>query len=142
MNDNIDIQVSDTPTAEETELILRNLVDFNDSQAGPADARKLAVLARNGPEIIGGLIGITHWNWLNIYYLWVDKSIRHQGLGRRLVVAAEKEARTRGCEHVHLDTFSFQAVPFYERLGYTVFGRLDDYPIGHSRVYLQKRNLP
>jgi hypothetical protein len=38
-----------------------------------------------------------------------------------------------------LDTFSFQARPFYEKLGYEVFGQLEDYPRGHSRYFLQKR---
>jgi len=34
--------------------------------------------------------------------------------------------------------FSFQARGFYEKVGYTVFGRLDDCPPGHSRFYMQK----
>jgi hypothetical protein len=32
----------------------------------------------------------------------------------------------------------FGARPFYERLGYSVFGELPDYPPGFSRVFLRK----
>lgn len=137
----IEIETTDTPSTGDTGFIFRRLVDFNETRTQPASARELAVLARCGPEIVAGLIGFTHWNWLHVRYLWVGESFRRQGLGRRLVTAAEHEARIRGCEHAHLDTFSFQAVPFYERLGYSVFGRLEDYPPGHTKVFLQKRDL-
>jgi GNAT superfamily N-acetyltransferase len=137
----IEIQTTDKPSAEETELIFRHLVGFNEAQAGPASVRELAVFARRGPEIVAGLLGSTHWNWLHIRYLWVAESFRGEGLGSRVVLAAEREARVRGCSNAHLDTFSFQALPFYERLGYSVFGRLEDYPAGHTRIFLQKRGL-
>ena len=139
--DPVEIQTSDCPAPEDTDFVFRQLAEFNIAQAGPASARELAIFARQGAGIVAGLIGFTHWNWLHIRFLWVAESLRRQSLGRRLVLAAEYEARRRGCAHVHLDTFSFQAVPFYERLGYTVFGRLDDYPPGHTKVFLQKRNL-
>lgn len=138
----IELQTCDSPAAEDTAFVFQHLVGFNQTQTGPASARELAIFARRGTEIVAGLIGFTHWNWLHIRYLWVAEPLRHHGLGRRLVLAAEREARIRGCEHAHLDTFSFQAVPFYERLGYSVFGRLEDYPAGHAKVFLQKRNLP
>ena len=51
---------------------------------------------------------------------------------------AEEVARERGCAGIWLDTFSFQARGFYEKLGYTVFGRIDDYPPGQSRFWLRK----
>ncbi|MDP3936617.1 MAG: hypothetical protein Q8R92_00595 [Deltaproteobacteria bacterium] len=44
----------------------------------------------------------------------------------------------RRCAHAHLDTFSYQARPFYERHGYTLFATLDDYPPGHKRYFLRK----
>jgi len=138
----LEIETTDTPSIDDTGFIFRRLVDFNETRTQPASARELAIFARRGPEIVAGLVGFTHWNWLHIRYLWVAGAFRHQGLGSRLVIAAEQEARLRGCEHAHLDTFSFQAVPFYERLGYSVFGRLEDYPPGHAKVFLQKRNLP
>ena len=52
---------------------------------------------------------------------------------------AEAEARARGCVGAWLDTFGFQARPFYEALGYAVFGALEDQPPGHRRYVLMKR---
>jgi len=51
----------------------------------------------------------------------------------------EDEARGRGAAAVHVDTYDFQALPFYLGLGYEEFGRLQDYPSGHSRHFLWKR---
>ena len=55
---------------------------------------------------------------------------------------AEAEAVRRGCASAYLDTFDFQARPFYERLGYQLFGQLDDFPPGGSRYFLRKRLDP
>lgn len=52
---------------------------------------------------------------------------------------AEAIAHDKGCVGVWLDTFSFQAPDFYQKLGYSVFGELKDYPPGYSRFFLQKR---
>jgi hypothetical protein len=37
-----------------------------------------------------------------------------------------------------VDTFSFQAPGFYEKLGYRTFGRLDDFPAPYHRVWMTK----
>lgn len=137
----IDVRLSDQPTSEELSTILQGLIAFNEQQAGPASARELAVIARQDGEIVGGLTGMTHWKWLHIRFLWVAEKCRGSGLGTRLLKAAEAEAISRGCEHAHLDTFSFQAQPFYARFGYEEFGRLEDFPAGCARIFLQKRNL-
>lgn len=138
----IEVQITDSPAAKDYDYLYRQLDGFDEAQAGPASIRKLAVFARRDTEIVAGLFAFTHWNWIEIRHLWVTEALRYQGLGRQLMLAAETEARIRGCDHALVDTFSFQAVPFYERLGYSVFGRLEDYPPGHTRVFLQKRNLP
>jgi ribosomal protein S18 acetylase RimI-like enzyme len=71
--------------------------------------------------------------------LWVDERVRRRGLATRLMAAAERYAIAKGCTDAFLETFSFQARPFYERLGYKVFGTLEEYPKGHRQFYLTKR---
>jgi hypothetical protein len=56
-----------------------------------------------------------------------------------MLAVAEQHAIERGCTGAHLDTASFQARPFYEKLGYTVFGTLEDHPVGHTHYLLSKR---
>jgi ribosomal protein S18 acetylase RimI-like enzyme len=58
-----------------------------------------------------------------------------------LMAQAEGRARERGYHSAWLDTFSFQARGFYEKLGYEEFGRLD-YPPDHYRHFLRKRLIP
>ncbi|AWQ19197.1 MULTISPECIES: GNAT family N-acetyltransferase [Pantoea] len=87
---------------------------------------------------LAGLTGTTTGNWLRIDLLWVSDSLRGQGTGSQLVLAAEKEARQRGCRFAQVDTASFQARPFYEKLGYHVRLTLGDYIHHHQRHYLTK----
>jgi ribosomal protein S18 acetylase RimI-like enzyme len=99
--------------------------------------------ARDG-RLVGGLYGETRWGWLKVSTLFVVADCRRSGVGRRMLLAAEAEARDRGCTGVRLDTFSFQAPGFYERLGYRRFGELPGYPPAsdpagrYSRIYYWK----
>lgn len=122
-------------------LVIQSLVAYNDTRAASEDYRDLTVLSRCDGIIIGGLIGYTHWNWLFVQQLWVAEGHRQHGIGTSLMAAAESEAVARGCIHAHCDTFDFQALPFYQKLGYQIFGSLADYPVGHTRYFLSKQNL-
>jgi len=136
----IEIRTDEFTTREIRDQIIGGLVSFNDAAAGVANHRSLTVVALREGEAIGGLVSYTNWEWLYIVQLWVSEALRGHGIGGQLVRAAEAGARRRGCRHSHVDTFSFQARPFYEQLGYTVFGQLDDYAAGHTRYFL-KRDL-
>ncbi|NJO37835.1 MAG: GNAT family N-acetyltransferase [Rhizobiales bacterium] len=97
------------------------------------------VLRDTGGKVNGGLVGESVWDWLHVKYLWVTEARQGEGLGRRLLGAAEAEAERRGLTGLWLNTFSFQAPAFYEKLGYRLFGRIDDFPGGHVRRFYQKR---
>lgn len=48
-------------------------------------------------------------------------------------------AQAQGCSHLLVDTFSFQALPFYQKLGYQLQMSLPDFPhAGMQRHYLSK----
>lgn len=87
---------------------------------------------------LAGLTGETFGNWLCIKYLVVDESLRGQGIGSKLLKAAEEEAKKRGCKYSFVDTFSFQAPPFYVKHGYKEVFALKEYPITGARYYYTK----
>jgi GNAT superfamily N-acetyltransferase len=133
------ISVTGAPSPEELEVIGGNLTAFNEADVGPADRQPLAVIVRDGAgEIVGGISGYTAWGWLYVQRLWVAEAARGGGLASRMLVAAEDEARRRGCHAAYIDTFNPVALKTYQRAGYTPFGALDDFPKGRTRTFLQK----
>ena len=85
-----------------------------------------------------GLTGETFGNWLCIQYLFVEESLRGQGVGSRILSAAETEAKKRGCKYAFVDTFSFQAPEFYRKSGYREVFALTEYPYTGARYYYTK----
>jgi ribosomal protein S18 acetylase RimI-like enzyme len=65
----------------------------------------------------------------------VDESVRKQGWGRKLMLTAEKEAIKRGCTVAYTNTFPWQGPEFYKRLGYTLYGKLENLPKGSNLSY-------
>src|SRR5262245_49962153 len=121
--------------SEETMTILRAGMRRHAETFVPREEyADLALVARtNDGVVVGVALGETGRGWLHISVVWVEEGARRQGLGTQLVKGLEAEAVHRGCHGAYLDTFSYQARPFYEKLGYAVFGTLDDYPVGHHR---------
>lgn len=132
------IRVGEAVSEAEHRAILDGLKAFNAGFLGPSDHLPLSVTARAGGDLLGGLIGETGRGWLTIDLLWVDGACRRKGLGSTLLLAAESEARRRGCRHARLWTFDFQARPFYERHGFVRVFELDGYPNGHRSLLMRK----
>ena len=133
------ISLEENPNAADLEVIERALVEHNEARSEPRNYTPVAILLRDGEgQIVGGLKGITVWGWLFVSQLWVAESFRGQDYGTKLMEAAEREAKDRGCYGAYVDTFSFLALDFYRKVGYTVFGQLDDFPKGHTRYFLSK----
>jgi GNAT superfamily N-acetyltransferase len=135
MSERIDDRVTDADAA----AVIEGLRAFNEERLGPGNELPVRFVVRGpGGSVLGGVLGHTKWRWMYIAKLWVDDSVRGKGFGTRLMKAAEELARQRGCIGVVLDTFEYQARPFYERLGYTLFGTLEGYPPGYRQFYLSK----
>ncbi len=133
------IEVTAAPSASDREAVLAGLLAFIRAEAGVVGT-PLAVLVRDETgAVVGGLTGRTSAAWLFVEPLWLPEALRGTGLGTRMMMAAEAEAVQRGCMGAHLDTYDFQAPGFYQKLGYEVFGSIEDHPPGHTRFWMRKR---
>ncbi|MCM5557483.1 GNAT family N-acetyltransferase [Pleomorphomonas sp. JP5] len=131
----------DEPTADERDQLLKLLLDFNAPHTSHiAERTNLGILLRrpDTAEIVGGLYASDEYNWLFIRYLIVPEALRGQGLGARLMAEAERVARERGYLGIFLDTFDFQARPFYLKLGFQLIGELDGDAQTPRRFFLKK----
>ena len=133
------LEITDTPRAEDLEVLGASLAAFNQSDVGPSERQALAVLVRDvDGDVVAGLSGCTAWGWLYVQWLWVAEDQRGRKLAGRMLELAEAEARGRGCHGAYIDTFNPQALKTYQRAGYTVFGSLPDFPKGRTRSFLSK----
>ena len=100
---------------------------------GIAPARQLTVQILDGSgELAAGMSG---WTWgvaAGIGLTWVRETSRGDGLGAQLLAEFEAEARSRGCTHVFVTSFTFQAPGFYERHGYRELFRWQGVPTEES----------
>ncbi len=130
---------TDAPDDALRDGILKPLLAYNESKTSRSDHRPLIIAVDDADgRVLGGLWARTAFDWLFVELLIVPEALRGQGIGRELMKRAEDEARRRGCHSAWLDTFEFQARGFYERLGYTCFGELANYPTGSARYFMKK----
>ena len=136
------LTVEDEPDEADVDVLPYALEAYNEGRwPDHPPWQPLAIFLRDEAQIVAGLAGETYCGWLFVKYLWVSDELRGRGIGRELMARAEARARELGCHSAWLDTFSFQARGFYEKLGYEEFGRLD-YPPDHHRHFLRKRLTP
>jgi GNAT superfamily N-acetyltransferase len=129
------------PTAEERDQVLKLLLDFNAHHTAQLVERPhLGILLKDPDtdEIIGGLYASDEYNWLFIKYLVVPKAFRGKGFGAKLMSETERVARERGYFGIFLDTYDFQAKPFYLKLGFQQFGELEGDAKTPRRFFLKK----
>lgn len=124
---------------QDVEELLAGLRAYNFSQLWENNKRPVACMLRhlNG-SISGGVFGYISWGWCMIEMVWVDEQYRGNDLATNMMEKMEQFAINEGITRFKLETGSFQALDFYKKLGYEVYGELEDYPIGETNYYLRK----
>jgi GNAT superfamily N-acetyltransferase len=138
--ENLEIVFNPFPDEALSRLLSDHVAGFNYVRTGIADWHPIGFFLKSPRgEWLGGVTGYTWGGWLHVDMLWVSEILRGQRYGTRLMDAAEAMAKERGAFAATLETHSFQAPEFYTKRGYSVFGRIDDYPPGHAKLFLSKR---
>ncbi|BCA86370.1 N-acetyltransferase [Enterococcus saigonensis] len=106
----------------------------------PKKLEKLAIAATLTDELVGGLIAKQDFENLHVSLLAVKPEFQNQGIGSRLLQALSDWAQEEGVINLTLTTKSYQAVAFYQKNGFSIFGELPDTPMrGITKYYLYKR---
>lgn len=138
------IELAITPDDADLKVMSDGIKSFNQKHLPDAvvfepDTR-FAVFAKDDDgTVLGGIRANAFWNYCILELVWISEDARGMRVGSRLMAEAEKHCRELGFEYVRTETVSFQAKPFYEKLGYRVFGELADYPKGHTTYCLVKK---
>jgi len=135
------IRLSSEPDAPPAEVaaISDAIDEWNMAITGLRAFHRVAIFLRDELDRTrGGVTGGVWGGWFHVIALWVDEDLRGRGLGRALILAAEKEARAAGARNAFLETHTFQAPGLYTKLGYTTIATLEDYPPGQAQLIMCK----
>lgn len=71
-------------------------------------------------KIMGGCAGDNMYGGFFVGQLWVTEELRGKGLGTELMQKAEELAKESGCHFMAVNTFDWEALDFYKKLGFYI----------------------
>lgn len=128
----------ENPTEEEVNKVRHKLQEHN-SQFWEVDRKdQYTIYSMEDQTMVGGIVFTIFGEWLDIGFFWVDKEERGKGIGKDILSRAEAFAKNKGCKKATLNTFDFQAMPFYKKNGYEIMYKQEKYPISSTKYYMEK----
>jgi GNAT superfamily N-acetyltransferase len=136
------LHITHETNAEDKRYVSRKLYEYNLAHF-PKDLHgryeEVNVFLKDEDGTVrGGILVEVCWNWLEIDMLMVDEDLRKQGYGSNLLAEAERIAVEKQCDFIKVDTLSFQALDFYKKHGYEVYGTVDNVGREYKHYYLKK----
>ncbi len=140
------IRVLETEDKEFEKFLNTKIKEYNNSKSPhhkesrePGSVTPINIIINKDSErIAGGLAATTYWEWLDIDTFYIPEGLRGRGLGPSLLQPVVNVAVKRGCTKRFLIPFQFQGRIFYEKQGYYVTGKLEDYPPGSTYHWMRK----
>ena len=98
----MEFKVTDKINAKDKEIIFQGLLEYNLARLEDKNPQDLGVyLKDDNDELLAGLIGNTHGNWLTVKYLWVSEALRGQSISSDILRKAEEEAKNNANAIIH-----------------------------------------
>ena len=128
------------PSSEDKQVMIDGMLSYHASKGHPRKTEYYSVILKDQNHMVQGMAIVSFlWNGMHIDSLWVNESVRNQDWGSKLMQIVEQEGIKRGCTISYTDTFTWRAPEFYEKLGYTLYGKLEGFPKGKSLSYYVKK---
>lgn len=129
------------PKLDDWELLFKGLNQQAADLRGMAPMAPLAIMIKDDHnKAVGGIQAISFYGCLYIEMLWVEPALRSQGWGTQLVKQVETIAKERNCRFMTVSTMDWEAMPFYQKLGF----RIDFVREGFekdSKLYMMRKEL-
>ena len=138
----MEFHVEDHPDPVDIEVLETRIRREASAAMGLGNEIDLAIFVRDAGTVVAGISGWTWGDCCELQSLWVEPSLRGRGLATRLLAAAEAEAAARGCSQTVHFTYDFQARALYDRNGYQLVGRVEEFPSGTDVLWYRKRLNP
>jgi GNAT superfamily N-acetyltransferase len=134
------IDIEEKAKPEDIRYVVGKLEAFNDAHTpAPFERREIRLFVRDDAGAIqAGLLGALSMHCLVIQIIWVEEALRGQGIGKELIESAVGIARKEGARQAIVETTTFQAPDFYQKLGFSVICEITDCPLGASSLLMQK----
>jgi len=141
MHEQYPISYQEHATIEEENVLFEGVVQAAATGKGMSRIRPFAFFIKDPAKaILAGAKGVSLYGCLYVDMLWVAPEIQHKGLGSKLIHECEKLGRDRHCTFVSLTTMDWEALPFYQKLGYEIEFVREGYE-KNSRMYLLRKSL-
>jgi GNAT superfamily N-acetyltransferase len=118
---NYQITYEKNPKSEDTQILQDGIMEQAKQKKGMKQLDFFAFFIRDENEkIVGGCSGDNMYGGLFVGYLWVTESLRGKGYGTQLMQRAEALAKESKCNFIAVNTFDWEALGFYKKLGFYV----------------------
>lgn len=137
------ITFESNPKSEDIQVLGNGIIDYAKQKTKHTPMEFFAFFVRDAQQkIIGGCNGSTLYGCLYIDQLWVDESIRQQGYGSHLVNAALAFGVEKHCTFATVNTMSWEALGFYQKLGFEIEFQRTGFEHGSIFYFLRKSLVP
>ncbi len=101
-------------------LMREDLVEYEARHGINVNYKRFALILTNQAEkVVGVLNAFTAFSEVYIDDMWVHKSERGKGYGKKLLESLEERFEGKGFNNMNLVTSAFQAPEFYKKCGFT-----------------------
>lgn len=135
------LERQEEPIPQDEQVLFDGISDDASKKKGMERIKPFRVYIKDSNQsVVGGATGVTFYGCLYVDMLWVQESIRNRGFGKKIMQEAEKIARERKCTFATLNTMDWEALSFYEKLGYRIEFIREGYEKA-SKMYMLRKEL-
>jgi ribosomal protein S18 acetylase RimI-like enzyme len=134
-----EILIDETDNEQLKNHLKHAMMEFNATFFGKHTPKPFTIYINDSNhQLIAGVTGFYYHKYARIDYAWVHEAYRKQGLGKQLFARLERFLSEKHCQFIQLDTFDFQAKPFYEKLGFHCVGTISKWVGDHDCYFMRK----